>query len=311
MAFKNLVMLAMFTGSIFAQQENKNEPLGIVIYLRASIETKGDKVIKQGDLLYKGDAVNLGQGDYCKVFWADGSVKEYKKKFNVPDLKPLRKEIMAMFAEHATTQSWFSKAQSHYSKQIYRSDTEASLSAITPRNTRLIDIPTQLIWRHIPDKITGASEFVVHLRSYENDYSFEETVLGNSFTFRNEMNMERGIKYFWFTEAVNENINEATESVWFYVMNKEDRAEFENALRESNDAIELTENPVLKKLLTATIYMRYQLYKDALEITASVLNEQPHHIMALKIQARIYEIIEQPVETKRLLEITQRYMENQ
>ncbi len=301
----------MIAGSIFAQQKNIKEPFGMVISLRANIEAKGDKAIKQGDLLYKGDVIDLGQGDYCKVFWADGAVKEYNGKFNVPDLKQLRKEILAMFAEQSATQSWFFKAQSHYSKQIYRSDAEVSLSAITPRNTRLIDIPAQLIWRHIPDKITGASEFVVHLRSYENDYSFEETVLGNSFTFRNEMNMERGIKYFWFTEAVNENINEATESVWFYVMNKEERTEFENELRESNDAIELTEDTVLKKLLTATIYMRYQLYKDALEITASVLKEQPHHIMALKIQARIYEIIEQPVETKRLLEITQRYMENQ
>ena len=136
-------------------------------------------------------------------------------------------------------------------------------------------------------------------------------MLGNAYTVRKDIGIESGIKYFWFAESVNANTNDAAESVWFYVLNNEDKYEFQSAMEGTRDAVELMQDSIIQRLLMASVYVRYQLYKDALDITTSVLNEQPHNIMALKIQARIYEIIQQPIETKRLLEITQRYMENQ
>lgn len=302
--FYLFVIFWLVAENLHAQRTIKN-PAGVVMECKGKgqlIRGKKTLTIRRGMALLENDSLVIPEkGAVIALDSLDGlSFFSESGRFRVKKKADSNNAFSGrFFREWLSARKWLEGARGK--KKTTRRSADEWIRLISPRNTRLLAPPSSLAWEFLKKKETA--EIVI--RCYDNDFTFQQQISGTSYT--PDIEIEAGLQYYWTVQFAAAGIASAATEVWFAVLSDKEKNQFESDLRLLRDILKNETNSVAARLLHANLYLQYGLLQEASDQLNAALAIEPDNTVALLFYARIYEQLDFPDETRRYIELTDKY----
>lgn len=300
--FMQLMYVFLFCHAVYAQE---GQATAMVIQINGDAFVVGSSKLKlkTGSILSPNDSVDMNRMSTLLILDSDGKIKEYNRSFKLSQASAPNPIINKLILQGSRNQSWFKSAKSSVRNNL-RSDTEAEITMVYPRNTRLRQAPDQLTWT---TSSQSDSDFEVSLRCYENDFSYDEITKNNSLRLPSGIAIPSSRQYYWFVRNMHTELSEIPPAVWFNVL---DQKENQKLQKEKQTIAEIMQNDTLSvafQLLYVNLLMSYELYYDCKMILDKIVKLDPSNSIIYTFYAAIYDKTDMLSESRKYIEYADRY----
>lgn len=293
--------LGIHQGRLSAQS-----PAAVVLEVKGKCEIFKDNKparIKKGMYLFENDSVVISKkGAVLILDSLDRFVQLDRSGKFVLTRETGESGSRRFFREWVAARTWFDKSRNKKWDAL-RSGGDNMILLDSPRNTKLRQVPQTLSWsaKKLPESLE------ISVRCYDNDYAFKKEIRGSQFSAAGELDVEPGPQYFWTVQDAKADISSAPAVVWFSVMSAGEAAALEQETQLLKAIMRSDTVSVAYQLLYAGLLQRYGLLEECRAVLDAVLASEPDHPVALMFYARLMEQMDLPEQTKRYIELTDKY----
>ncbi len=292
--------------SVLLDRVCAQSPAAVVLDVKGKCEiAKGEKParIKKGMFLYELDSLVISKkGAVLILDSLDRFVQFDRSGKFVLTRKTGDSGSGRFFREWVAARTWFDKSRNKKWDAL-RSGGDYMIMLDSPRNTKLRKVPQTLSWsaKKLPETLE------LSVRCYDNDYSFKKEIKGSPFNAAGELEIEPGPQYFWTVQNAKTDISSAPAVVWFSVMPAGEAAALEQETMLLKAIMRSDTVSAAYQLLYAGLLQQYSLFEECRTVLDAVLALEPNHSVALMFYARLMEQMDLPEQTKRYIELTDKY----
>lgn len=292
-----LLMACVFAFNLFAQTDNDAMVLqhnGIV----KLIDADRSSIVKAGTLIDDGDSLWLDARATVTILDVTGAQHIYRQPARVRISRQSQTDPLAVkfIRQMASINEWSKTAAE---KMTVRSGNATETFFQSPRNSKLLNKPQRLSWIE-----NTVQKFDVAVRCYDNDYTFDDTVTGNTYLLSEKITIQHGTLYHWYVKPHYETTPQIPAAVWFSVMNESEKQQW---LSESNHLKTISDTTTVEyKLLYAQLLLQYEMNQDAKIILDEILKMEPYQSTAQILMAVTCERLEMIPEALHALKLSQK-----
>ncbi len=282
--------------------------MGIIVGVTGDVTVvqSGKAVPAQiGRMIVPDDSIALKPPATVTVLDANGSqqifVKPFRAKEAIQAAGVASNFAAQLIEQHQQSRQWLAAAGKSLSNTI-RSEMKATpIELIFPRNTKLLEPPTCLKWKSSDQ----AENYQVSIRCYENDFSFQETTEGGTFSLPDfGIDIEPNRQYYWYAQDPQEDIGKTPTPAWFMLLSQSDidKYRYETQLLKSVLGPDTVQTAY--RLLYVNVLIRFELYDLARQTIESVLADDPRNSTATMFYAMILDKMDLPLQSRKYVELT-------
>ncbi len=300
----NIYMAVAVTFLAYSALHAQN-PAAIVLDVKGTcrVSRSGAPVfIKKGMFVYENDSLNISaKGAVLLLDSLDRFITvKQSGRYLMPETE--NAEPRRFFQEWLAARQWFEKTRKK-SWDGLRSSSGQEIMLKSPRNTRLRESPGSLNWT----AKQGQPTVELSIRCYENDFSFRSTLRDNRFRITDELGLEKGQQYHWSVQPEKGDLTSAPVPVWFEIMTEQQKAQFTEEHILLKDIMARDTLSVAYSLLYAQLLHRHRLFQECRAELESLMKKEADHPVALMFYARIMDQMDLPEQTKRYIELTEKF----
>ncbi|MBX7152070.1 hypothetical protein K1X84_10545 [bacterium] len=263
-----------------------------------SIGQKDKTVLKAGMLLRNGDSLAFSGQSIVQVLDFTGKKQTYLQSTRINFSSQSKNDLLAskLIRQMASIREWSKTAAE---KMTVRSGNTTETFLESPRNSKLTELPDRLTWIE-----NSTKKFDIAIRCYDNDFTFDETITGNTFALSEKIGIQKDIIYHWYVKPHYETIAQVPVAVWFSVMDESEKRLWESEKRHLESIADSA--TVEYKLLYAQLLLQHEMNQDAKTILDRMLDQEPYNSSAQLLMAVACERLEMIPEAQRALKLSQK-----